>query len=389
MRSVTRSLTPLIVLAFGLSAQADPPKLQQDGDATSMYSLAAREAQHQALSAIPGVEVKYGTKGRVRQIDGKTGIRVANAERLKRGDSVEYLHQKLKPILLANGSESLSVHQAGRMPDGGSFLMTNQVIDGIPVLDARVNFLLDHTGEIQMMNSLFVPQGKARSTPQLSLLAARAKLSQSLGVADISTTGYLAYWTNEGADAPVLLWMIDATTTSQGTPQTLTYGVDSATGSVRYNIQTTFGLNRTVYTNNNRTDFVLSPNNLLWIEGAVPNPADAYALNIYNRVVNPVQAWWGTPFHYDVMNLVAHHGSTNSSYHLTHPVTGASALFFGNNRALDDDAIAHEYGHGNWVNHVPGQPLGFLLYADWFALNEFYADFSTILTGRLSEGLHK
>lgn len=134
---------------------------------------------------------------------------------------------------------------------------TDQLIDGIPVIDARVNILVDPSGEILMVNSLFVPQGKASRTPQISLQAARDKLTQTLvdpaqadrQSAQVSTAGSLAFWTDGGnEETPVLLWMIDATIILQGKSQTVSYGVDAATGDVRYSVQGSFGLNRTVYT---------------------------------------------------------------------------------------------------------------------------------------------
>lgn len=232
MCSLSHCVFFLVGVVASLSAQADPPKLQQEPDAARLYGLAAREAQYQALSAIPEAEVKYGKYGRLRQLDGNTGIRVADATKLKRGDSAGPIFQKLKHVLLANGAESLVVHQAGRSPIGTShFVVTDQVIDGIPVIDARVNILVDPSGEILMVNSLFVPQGKASRTPQISLQAARAKLTQTLvdpaqvdkGSAQVSTAGSLAFWTDGGnEETPILLWMIDATISRQGESQTVT-----------------------------------------------------------------------------------------------------------------------------------------------------------------------
>ncbi len=54
-----------LALAVSFAVQADPPALQEGKDAARLYSLAAREAQHQALSAMPEASVQYGPYGRL------------------------------------------------------------------------------------------------------------------------------------------------------------------------------------------------------------------------------------------------------------------------------------------------------------------------------------
>ena len=366
----------VIGTAFSVAALAGPPTLQ-DGPATArLYDLATREAQFHALSAIPGAEVQYGSFGRLKQLDGPTGIRTPQAAKLKRGDSADLLFQNVKRMLLATGTESLVVRDAGTEPFGSNhFVFTNQIIDGIPVVDVNVNFLLDPNGEIKLIASQFVPQGKASSKPQMPVQIAKAKLEQVLRDTGIAATqsvsgGSLAFWTDQGtAESPRLLWMFEAGFTR--------FGVDATTGELRYTQKSTSDLDRTVYTNAYRAAITPPPSsNLLWVEGS-PNPGDAQAFSIYERVVHPVNAWQGFSFAYDVMRLVAHWGSSNNAAYANN---GTSYLFFSDQRAFDDDAIAHEYGHGLfWA--VPTRPGTRLkVWDEWFAGNEFYGDLSAVMT---------
>ncbi|MBB6096243.1 Zn-dependent metalloprotease [Povalibacter uvarum] len=396
MRRFARCLLLLFGVALFSWAEASPPTLQQDPDASSLYDFAKRDAQYRALASIPDAVVKYGKYGRLRQLDGRTGIGVAGAAKLKPGDSAEPILRRLKPILLASGSESLIVRHAGRDPLGaGNFLFTDQLIGGIPVLDGGVNIILDSRGEVSKVISFFVPEGTENRSPKLSLKDAQARLRQLLaqgsdGTAadaagiDVAAEGSLAFWTDGGDRAtPQLLWMIDVSHSRDGEFGIVRYGVDAATGNVSYSQKRGFELSRTVYTHNYRMDSNTPvATNRLWLEGS-PNSADTQAFSIYNRIVQPIQAWAGTPLAYDTLSLVAHWGTpgSNTANNATfiYGTDNNRYLFFGDDRASDDDAIAHEYGHGLFFGYVP-MPTGWKPYHDWYAGNEFYADFSAVLT---------
>lgn len=200
----------LASLAFllPLATVAAPPALQNAPEAARLYGLASREAQYHRLISIPDAVVEYGRFGRVRQIDGHTHLFLPDAGRLKQGDSAAPLFRELKPILLASGAESLVVSNVVPAPKGGHYVFTEQWIDGLPVIDARVNFIVSTDGEVHMMNSLFVPRGKATRTPKISLQPAKAKLEQALidtemadaGSVQLAPESSLAFWTNEGAE---------------------------------------------------------------------------------------------------------------------------------------------------------------------------------------------
>jgi len=246
-----------------------------------------------------------------------------------------------------------------------------------------VNVVVGASGEIQTINSLFVPRGNASSKPQISAQDAKAKLMEQMpdGASSlkIQSEGSLAFWTNAGQEAtPRLLWMFDALYSKEGRSQLVRLGVDAATGDIRYREALSFDLNRTVYTNSYTDNYKTPPASaLLWTEG-LPNPADAHGSSMYNLVVHPIQTWFpgGHAFAYDAVGLVAHYKTASYSFH----IFGSdlkSYLFAGDQRALDADAIAHEYGHGMFgrIAHQPSDS-----YHDWFAGNEFFGDASTVLT---------
>lgn len=391
MRNLVQGvLFSAVGVLLSLAAHADPPALQQDRGAARVYDLAAREAQYQELAAIPGAKVQYGKFGRVRQLDGPTGFRVPQAVKLKRGDSADPLFQKVKRILLANGNESLVVRESGPEPGGSNrFLFTDQVIDGVPVIGGHVNFIVKPTGEILMMNSLFVPEKGAKRTPNVSINVAKDNLKRTLieaqladeGSVDLGAEGSLAFWTDEGrAEVPRLMWMVDAQFTRKGEPHVVRFGLDAETAEILHSQQLRFDLHRTVYTYRylTSTPTPLS-SQLLWVEGN-PNGSDSHALSIYERVVHPVNAWRGIhPFAYETLGLIAHWGVAKNAGFI-YGTDSKPYLIFSDERAFDDDAIAHEYGHGLFQGWVPHQPSGVRFWNEWFAGNEFTADLSSVMT---------
>ncbi len=381
-----KCLVVAVLTASAFAAEAGSPKLQTSPESTKLYELSAREAQFQAVSAMPQVDVEYGAYGRIRRIEGHSGIVVSNTAQLKQGEKATGLLHRMKALLMASSSESLVVKVSGREPTGnGMFFFTEQMIDDIPVIDARVNVVVGADGEIQTINSLFVPRGSAPGKPQISARDAKAKLLEQMtdGVTllKIQSEGSLAFWTNAGQEAtPRLLWMFDALNSKDGRSQLVRFGVDAATGDIRHSQVLSFDLARTVYTNSytNRTT-TPPPSDLLWTEG-FPNAADAHASSMYNLVLHPIQTWYpgGHAFAYDSVGLVAHYATATSAFHIF-GTDLKSYLFAGDQRALDDDAIAHEYGHGMF-GRIGNQPSNFDLYNDWFAGNEFFGDASAVLT---------
>lgn len=382
MRDLFLLLPVLSLVTF--SSAAGTPALQTSAEAARLYDLATREAQHRALLAMPQADAEYGAYGRVRKVEGRTGIVVPSVALLQRNDNAKELFQRTRGLLMASGSESLVVQVSGRTPMGeGYFAFLQQSIQDIPVIDARVNIVVAANGEVRTINSLFVPQGKARTVADISAQTAKQRLEEQVSDGTTSvvvqTGGSLAFWTNDGQEkTPRLLWTFDTVYSKDGATQLVRFGVDAATGEVLTSQPISSHLNRTVYTNAYRTDFAAHTTAPLWTEGN-PNPSDAQAFSMYNLVVHPIQTFWpgGHAFAYDNVGLVAHFGRTGDSFSL---VSGNKPyIYAGDTRALDDDAIAHEYGHGMYV-FVGNKPQGYAPYNDWYAGNEFYADMSAVIT---------
>lgn len=142
-----------------------------------------------------------------------------------------------------------------------------------------------------------------------------------------------------------------------------------------------------MYSNGYRTTIGSPPGSLtlLWGEGGYPNPAEPEAAHVYDKIREPIQAWAGTPFAYDTLGLAVHFGLPGSGYAnsswFQYGTDNKPYLVFGDTRARDDDSIAHEYGHGLFVGFVPGQPGTTLkVWDEWLAGNEFYADYSSVVT---------
>lgn len=57
--SQTKYLVLAVLTAAAFAAQAGSPKLQTSSASTGLYELAAREAQFQAVSAMPQVDVEW------------------------------------------------------------------------------------------------------------------------------------------------------------------------------------------------------------------------------------------------------------------------------------------------------------------------------------------
>src|SRR5262245_61931808 len=107
-----------VLSACALAAEAGNPKLQTSRESAKLYELAEREAQFQAVSAMPQVEVDYGAYGRIRKIEGHSGVVLSSTAQLKQGEKAPELLYRMKGLLMASGTESLVVKVSGRDPMG-------------------------------------------------------------------------------------------------------------------------------------------------------------------------------------------------------------------------------------------------------------------------------
>lgn len=382
----------LFLLIWGTALSAEPT-FQQSPEAERLYDFASREAQYHSLSHLTSAEVEYGSYGRIRSLHGRTGLIVTGANQLKSGDPATVILDKLRPMLLAGREEVLTVRRVVHLGNGERYIFMDQSIGGIPVIDGGVNVRVNRATEIVGVSSVFVPGLGVSRSPALSYESAaeyleRALIANELAVLPsirLEASGWLAFWIDEGkVEQPRLIWMIHASYTDpQGSREDMIFGVDSENGQLRHAQKRTFDLNRTVYSLNGSTVVNVGswPQQLtlLWNEGA-PNPAEPYGYSIYQKVQNSAAAWAVAPtgMAYSTLRLVAHYGVADGAFWAGSYAT--PYLAFGNNRAFDADAIAHEYGHGVFVPWAPPQPAAIKFWDQWFAVNEFYGDLSALLT---------
>ncbi len=148
--------------------EAGPPVLLEGADGASADKLAA---QFEALSSIENASVHYDARGVPRFISGKTTFLVPND--LKLSDSGEVLAPViagLRSLLLAEGTETLSVESVGRKHLlRGTGVVLRQSIRGIPVTDAQIVLTTDErTQRVIRISAHFLPDRGLAREPQIS-----------------------------------------------------------------------------------------------------------------------------------------------------------------------------------------------------------------------------
>jgi Zn-dependent metalloprotease len=367
-----------------------PPTLQTSTAAARLYDAAAREGQYRALRAMAKVEIQYTQLGRVELVEGSTSL-FASVAGLKKGDSPDELARQLAPILMASASDGLRVQsiddrklRSQGLESGGYDLFLEQTINGLPVIDATVNLRTSPSGEIVVISSRFVPALGVSRSPVLTLTAVQDIVARDLVVGglavkdsvNVDPAGELAYWTDAGKlERPVLVWVVHVSyRTPEGETASAAVSADATTGEVRSLLNDAFGMQRKVYSLNWRSDWNVAPWYLLWNESP-PNFGDTYPLTMYNNVVKPRNLWAALGWNYEAVNLVAHWGESNNALFAT---KNGYSIIAGDDVALAVDTVAHEYGHGVYLNHAPPQASEW--FSEWHAINEFYADLSAVFT---------
>jgi Zn-dependent metalloprotease len=364
-----------------------------------LYDFATREAQYRALLSMPSVEIQYAQSGRVELIEGSTALFPA-VKGLREGDKPDQLLRLLGPMLMATPLDGLRVRsledrkvRSEGFESGGYDVFLEQTINGLPVIDANVNLRTAETGELVVVSSRFVPAAGVSSIPALKLAGVKEIVLRDLvagglaaeGSVKLAAEGQLGYWTDNGQlDRPVLVWMLQAryrSSRDQGERESVQIAADAATGEVRKLQPTSFAMRRIVYSLNNDVDYDEDDNwqqRLLWDEFP-PNYGDTQAVAMYNNVQKPRDFWASVGWNYETVNLVAHWGvHDNAQYDTISTLPGVHTIIFGDDVAVDPDTASHEYGHGVYLNRSPSQPGSW--WAEWNAINEFYADLSAVFT---------
>jgi len=100
--------------------------------------------QYEALRGMKLESVQYLPQGPVKRIEGDTGLSLPTyVTKLKEGDSADFVLPILRDILLANGTESLVVHQVRELINNQLGLFLKESIGGIPVINGLVVIKFD------------------------------------------------------------------------------------------------------------------------------------------------------------------------------------------------------------------------------------------------------
>lgn len=249
----------LLVASYAAAAQnrgVEPRLLQADELETSV-TQAALQRQYDALLGMSLEMLRYDPRGPVERVVGETGIVLPHdtADRKKDDDASDLL-PLLKDILLAIGTETLTVRDQLIVHGPVRSLRLSQSIHGIPVANATVALEYDlHTKRVSIIAARFVPDRGLPTEPTLSAQAAEdvvRRIVESDGGAKLTITGtYLAYYVEYGDPSPPqLVWVI---ATGSGYDEAEKFYVSAETGLVVARQKLSMEVTRKVYDINNST----------------------------------------------------------------------------------------------------------------------------------------
>jgi hypothetical protein len=153
--------------------------------------------------------VEYSALGPISWLKGDTGIVLsADALQLREGESGAAILRLLESLLLANGSETLTLKEARLehypLVSIGSYWFL-QSIRGIPVINGGVG--IDYDGNTNRVTSVvanFIPDRELPRSPKLT-----AQQAERIAGGEILEPTYLGYYVPCcGAQRPRLVWAI-------------------------------------------------------------------------------------------------------------------------------------------------------------------------------------
>ena len=171
MRRVAIVAATLAVFAAWASARtAGPPILLKSSDLPMPIESEVLQRQFAALSVMSDVQVEYSARGPIDSISGDTGVVLpAGVQKLKIGASASSVLEAFGAVLLATGSESLTVRKSSHPQLEGWGIVLDENIRGIPVVDARVALKVNEkTGRVTFLGALFLPDRNLPAKPELS-----------------------------------------------------------------------------------------------------------------------------------------------------------------------------------------------------------------------------
>lgn len=379
---------------------AAAPRLLATQELPVEVSSQTLQKQYDALLGMSLQRIEYSTRGPVHLIQGNTGMVLpAEATGRKEGDSANDILPLIKDIVLASGTETLSVRGVSVLDSSARALKLSQSIRGIPVIHGRVAIGYDElTKRVDSVTTHFIPDRGLPREPKLSAKQAEQVVPEVLAAAEkLSSTDirikegtYLGYYADPVSPTPPqLVWAIRVFF-ADGTYEM--FYVDAITGVIAGRERLSHGLIQKVYDANG--DAIDYPDDL-------PTPMTSTQINLdpeakaANENVGDADAELLQRFPFGVSDfpsrtdILVRYGSVPNSFH--NLIGGIDYLWFSGDLpgfysiALSKDAAYHEYAHSIDVR-------AFSYFGDTYdyqtgALHEMFGDFAaTVVNVAMGEG---
>lgn len=226
---------PSVVRSDCQPAQVDAP------DASIHVDPAARQRQAEALRTLSPESLELSPWGPVSLLQGRTNIVLPpDITGREAGKPANDILRLLSELLLASGTESLTVRENRVLYGSERSLLFDQSIRGRPVLHGVVSLGYNAlTKRVTTIAAHFVPDRELPGEPRLSAHEAELALRNALNLAErVDPTGvafadgtHLGYFAGyDGAKPPQLVWAITAAVRGEREE----FLVDSLTGIVAY-----------------------------------------------------------------------------------------------------------------------------------------------------------
>jgi hypothetical protein len=394
MSGLRHSLLALAVWACATSAgAAGPPVLQEAARLPVAVPADLLQRQHQALLAMPAATVEYDELGVVRRLDGDTGLYLSDpATTPMVVDHGVAALDVLSPLLLAAGTERLTVRAVQPARKGERVIVYDESIRGVPVKGGLSLAIDVATGRITSLGTRFLPDRELPERATLGAKEAKRALEEALagstlaekGSVEMSGAPRLSYVQSQEDMKPALVWLVDASYTSaREGRQHREFWVNAVTGRV----EGWEPLGRS-FLYNSYTANGASPNPRNFPSGLVAS-GDQYAQNAIANLILTEQAWlsFGVTS-IGAVGIVVNYGTLpnagwgkfNSVHWLVFNNGGGDYLPFGNS----SDTVAHEYGHGRFYESTFGSLSGGV--REQRSIEEAYADLSAVIVDRQKWG---
>jgi hypothetical protein len=201
------------------------PQLLRANQLQAPVDQAALQRQYDALRKMNLNIVEYSPRGPVTNIAGETGIILpADSSARTKGSPAPDFLQLFADVLLATGTESLTVRDNWTMYGTERGLEFSQSIRGIPVVNGGVSVSYDaETNRVSSLVAHFVPDRNLPRAPKLSAMQAEEMLRKALvtglkqgAKVHIREGAFKAYFADfADPSAPALDWVIRALTASE------------------------------------------------------------------------------------------------------------------------------------------------------------------------------